>query len=125
MTRPPDDAGMTAYGVAHLYDPKLNEDVIEYIDRIQATMEPFGGRFLVHGPDVRVVEGEWPGTIVILEFPDLEQATAWYESEAYQAILPLRTGSIDGAVVLVEGVPDDYDPTATAARYRAALGLPA
>ncbi len=112
---------MTAYGVAHLYNPTINEDVLEYIERIQATMEPFGGRFLVHGPDVRVVEGDWPGTIVIVEFPDVERATAWYGSEAYQAILAKRTDHIDGAVIVVEGVPEGYDATATAARYRAAI----
>jgi uncharacterized protein (DUF1330 family) len=112
---------MTAYGLAHLHDPDLNEDVVEYIDRIQATMDPFGGRFLAHGPEVRVAEGAWPGTVVLLEFPDAGAATAWYESEAYQEILPLRTRHIRGDVILFEGVPDGYDPRRTAARYRAAL----
>jgi uncharacterized protein (DUF1330 family) len=113
--------GMTAYGLAHLHDPDLNEDVIDYIDRIQATMDPFGGRFLAHGPDVHVAEGTWPGTVVLLEFPDAGSATAWYLSEAYQEILPLRTRHIRGDVILFDGVPDGYDPRRTAAHYRAAL----
>ena len=112
---------MTAYALAHLHDPNLDEDVVDYIDRIQATMDPFGGRFLVHGADVQVLEATWPGTVVLLEFPDVPTATAWYGSEAYQAILPLRTRHIDGSVVLVDGVPEGYDARMTAARYRAAL----
>ena len=95
---------MTAYGVAHLYDPKLNEDVPEYVDRIQATMDPFGGRFLVHGPDVRVVEGEWPGTIVIIEFPDLDAARGWYESGDYAPLRELRRSASTTDIVVVEGV---------------------
>ena len=70
---------------------------------------------------MRVLEGAWPGTVVLLEFPDADAATAWYESEAYQAILPLRTRHIDGDVILFDGVPERYDPRRTAAHYRAAL----
>lgn len=111
---------MAAYALAHLYDPDpLNPEVIEYIDRIQSTLDPFGGRFLVHGTTVEVREGEWPGTVVIIEFPTSDDARAWYESPAYQEILPLRTNNIRGAAILAEGVPDGYDPTRLAAALRA------
>ena len=113
---------MTAYAIAHLRTPQINDDVLEYIERIQATLDPHGGRFLVHGADVDVKEGPWPGTIVVVGFPDLAAAQAWYASPAYQAILPLRTDHIDGSAVIVDGVPDDYDPSATAARLRALAG---
>ena len=62
---------MTAYTLAHLRTPQINADVLDYIERIQATMDPYGGRFLVHGAPVEVREGSWPGTVVILEFPDI------------------------------------------------------
>jgi uncharacterized protein (DUF1330 family) len=109
---------MPAYGLAHLRTPQINDDVLEYIERIQATLDPFGGRFLVHGPQVEVVEGAWPGSVVILEFPDADAARTWYESPAYQEILPLRTRHIDGDVIIVDGVPPDYDPARTAAMLR-------
>src|SRR6476660_6244862 len=98
-----------AYAIAHLHNPTVNDDVVEYLERIQDTMDPFGGRFLVHGPAVEAVEGEWPGTIVILTFPDLDAARAWYRSAAYQEILHLRTDHIDGVAILAEGVPPEYD----------------
>jgi uncharacterized protein (DUF1330 family) len=109
---------MPAYALAHLRTPQINDEVLEYIERIQATLDPFDGRFLVHGAEVDVKEGPWPGTVVIIEFPDAGAAQAWYHSPAYQAILPLRTGNIDGSTLIVEGVAPGYDPAHTAAALR-------
>ena len=92
----------SAYAIAHLRTPQLNDDVLDYLERIQATLDPFGGRFLVHGAEVEVIEGTWPGTIVIIEFPGVDEAHRWYESRAYQEILPLRTDHIDGEAIIVE-----------------------
>ena len=107
-----------AYAIAHLRTPQINDDVLEYIERIQSTMDPHGGRFIVHGATVEVIEGHWPGTIVIIEFPSVDEARAWYASPAYQAILPLRTGNIDGDTLIVQGVSPDYDAAHTAALLR-------
>jgi uncharacterized protein (DUF1330 family) len=111
---------MSAYALGHLYDPNYPPDVIDYLDRIQDTMDPFGGRFIVHNPTVDVREGEWPGSVVILEFPTVEQARAWYESPDYQEILPLRTRHIRTDAIIVEGVSADYDIRATATALRRA-----
>ncbi|MFD7083216.1 DUF1330 domain-containing protein [Streptomyces sp. NPDC002181] len=114
---------MTAYAIAHIRPETLNEDVLRYIEEIQSTMDPFEGRFLVHGTEVEVLEGPFPGTVVVIAFPDVERARAWYASEAYQAILPLRTDHIPGEVILVDGVPPGYDAAKTAARLRAEAGF--
>ncbi|MFI7708144.1 DUF1330 domain-containing protein [Nonomuraea sp. NPDC049480] len=112
---------MTAYAVAHLRDPEeLHEDVCQYLERVQSTLDPFGGRFLVHGAPVEVREGNWPGGLVIIEFPSIEQARAWYDSPAYRDILRLRTDHIPGDVVLVDGVEPDHDSAAMGAAMRAA-----
>lgn len=110
---------MPAYGIAHLRTPQTNDDVLEYIERIQATMDPFGGRFLVHGATVDVIEGDWPGTVVVVEFPSMDDLRAWYDSPHYQAIMRLRTDHIDGDLIMVDGVAPDYDAAHTAARLRA------
>ncbi|WBB56747.1 DUF1330 domain-containing protein [Verrucosispora sp. WMMD573] len=110
---------MPAFALAHLRNPQVNEDILTYLERIQATLEPFGGRFVVHGPEVDVREGEWPGSVVILEFPDRQQAHAWYDSPAYQEILPLRTRHIDASAIIFDGVGPGYDPGQTAAALRA------
>ena len=111
----------TAYAVAHLRTPTLNEDVVEYLERIQGTMDPFGGRFAVHVPNLEIREGSWEGTLVILTFPNIEAARGWYDSPAYQEILHLRTDHIDGDTLLVEGVAPDYDVHHTAEAFRQAL----
>ncbi|MFF5974069.1 DUF1330 domain-containing protein [Streptomyces sp. NPDC012769] len=114
---------MTAYALANLTPDAaaLHEDVFLYIERIQATLAPFGGRFLVHGaPRRETLEGDWPGALVMIAFPTYDDARAWYDSEPYQALIPLRTRHIPGDVLLIDGVPDDYDPATTAAAMRAA-----
>ncbi|MET9349552.1 DUF1330 domain-containing protein [Streptomyces termitum] len=113
---------MTAYALARLRpEPVLDPEVLDYMDRVQATLDPFGGRFLVHGaPRREVLEGRWPEALVIIGFPTYAQARAWYDSEPYQALLPLRTRHMPGDVLLVDGTPDGYDPAATAAALRAA-----
>jgi len=111
---------MKGYAIAHLRTPTGNDEVYDYLERIQSTMDPFGGRFVVHGPQVDVREGPWPGTIVILEFPGVEQARQWYDSPAYQEILPLRTRNIEGETIIVEGVRDGHDPAKMAAAMRSA-----
>ncbi|MEU5211124.1 DUF1330 domain-containing protein [Streptomyces sp. NPDC020742] len=109
---------MSAFAIAHLRPAAAHPDIAEYVERIQATMAPFGGRFRVHNAQVEVVEGDWPGFVVVIEFPGLDEARAWYASPAYQEILPLRTRHIQGDLVLVPGVAPDYDATATPADRR-------
>lgn len=109
---------MTAYALAHLRHTTVHEDVLDYIERIQATLVPYAGRFLVHGPDVHVMEGAWPGTLVVIEFPDLATARSWYASPAYQEILPLRTSHVAADAIVFEGVPADYDPAVKARELR-------
>lgn len=115
---------MTAYAFAHLRNGPMHDDLLEYMDRIQATLDPFEGRFLVHGGTVEVREGVWPGDVVIIEFPDLATASSWYDSAAYQELKPLRTRHLDGEVILVEGVSADYDPARKATAIREATGEP-
>lgn len=109
---------MSAYAIAHLQHVEPHPDIADYIERITATFEPFGGRFLVHGAAHEVKEGSWPGHVVVIGFPTLEEARAWWDSPAYREIAPLRSRHIDGDIILVPGVPDDYDPTLTAAAMR-------
>lgn len=62
-----------------------------YTSQTPDTLARYGGRFVVRGGAYQTLEGDWqPKRIVLIEFPSVEQATAWYHSEEYQAILPLR-----------------------------------
>ncbi|MEU6145226.1 DUF1330 domain-containing protein [Streptomyces sp. NPDC047081] len=112
---------MTAYAIAHLREATPHPEIAEYIERIPATFEPYGGRFLVHGSQHEVKEGSWPGHVVVIGFPGMDEARDWWDSAAYQEIAPLRSRHIVGDIVLVPGVPDGYDPAVTAKALRAAM----
>lgn len=99
---------MTAYAIAYLRSVDLNEQVADYLRRIDETLVPCDGAFLVHGTEHETVEGDLPGAIIVIGFPDLARARGWYDSPAYRAILPLRTDNSEGVALLVDGVPPGY-----------------
>ena len=64
-----------------------------------------GGRFVVRGGEMAVLEGDWnPKRLVVVEFDDLEAAKRFYESPEYQAAMKLREGAADLNMVAVEGI---------------------
>jgi uncharacterized protein (DUF1330 family) len=113
---------MSAYGMAHIRTIDFNEEVVEYLRRIDATLPDYEGRFIVHGQIPEVLDGTFEGVIVVIEFPDVERARAWYESEPYAAIAPYRINNSDGGAFVVDGVDEDYRAESYIAK---ALGQPA
>jgi uncharacterized protein (DUF1330 family) len=99
---------MTAYAIAQLRKVDQNDEIREYLARIDDTLAPYRGRFLVHGSVPEVMDGDLPGVIVLIEFPDADSARAWYGSPGYQAILPFRVNNSDGGAALLHAVPDGY-----------------
>lgn len=99
---------MTAYAIANLRTVDFNDEITDYLLRIDATLEPYEGRFLVHGATPEQMDGDLTGAVVVIAFPDSGRAHAWYSSPAYQAILPLRTRNAVGGAVIVDGVPEGY-----------------
>ncbi|WP_322030459.1 DUF1330 domain-containing protein [Paraburkholderia sp. J76] len=95
---------MTAYAIAHLRDVELCPAIVEYLEKIDATLAPFGGRFIIHGGRVEQLEGKFSGDLIMIEFASREIARAWYCSSAYQAILPLRTEHSRGDAFLIDQV---------------------
>ena len=87
----------------------LNVDDWEGYDRYRSqvvpTLEPFGAKVLVRGGAFTTVEGEMPfERIVVLEFPSRDAAEAWYRSDAYQAVLPIRLAASRCQFVIVDAV---------------------
>lgn len=102
---------MTTYAIAHLRDVSMGPEIVAYLERIDDTLRPFGGRFLVHGGPYATLEGDWRGDLVILSFPDRASVEGWYDSPAYRAILDLRTRNARGEVILVDDVGADHRAT--------------
>ena len=77
----------------------------EYTRQVPASLEPFGGRFIVRGGRTETVEGDWsPQRLVIIEFPSLDQARAWYESAEYGPARSLRWELARANLLFVDGV---------------------
>ena len=95
---------MPAYAVAHLRNVRIGPEIVEYLQQIDATLEPFGGHFIIHGGSVNLLEGDWSGDLIVIAFRDRETADAWYVSGAYQAILKLRTNNAEGDTFIIQGV---------------------
>ena len=99
---------MTSYAIGILNDVNMGPAIVEYLERIDATLAPFGGHFVVHGAEPTMLEGTSPGTVVVIEFPDRAKAEGWYASAAYQAIVTLRTDNSASTVFLIDGVGRDH-----------------
>ena len=95
---------MAAYAIAEV-DVSDTEMFKIYMDLVPKTVEKFGGRYLVRGGEMEVIEGEWsPKRLVIIEFEDLDRGMEWYKSEEYSQALRLRHKSAQTNFVFIEGV---------------------
>ncbi len=102
---------MTAYAIGHLIEVRMGPEIVRYLEEIDATLAPFGGRFIIHGERPEVKEGRWTGDLIVIAFPDIAAARAWYDSPAYREILPYRTRNAEGVVALIDGTPGDHRAT--------------
>ena len=91
-------------GQFDIHDP---DAYVDYRAQTPKTIEKYGGTFLVRAGRLETLEGEPPlPRIVVIEFPSFAQAKAWYESEDYQKLIPIRQRAASGRSFLVEG-PED------------------
>ena len=114
---------MTTYLINHLRIPNgvPNSDGLTYLENVEATFKPFGGRWLVLDAPVEVLEGAWPGSVALMEFPDMNAAKNWYHSPEYQKILTLRTDNAISDLILVDPVRPGFTSAEWARQIRTAL----
>ena len=84
----------------------LNKDGYgEYAKKVPETVRAYGGKFLARGGDTVVLDGDPTGNRnVIIEFPSIDTAKAWYFSREYQEIVHGRLQNAKGYLLIVEGV---------------------
>ena len=96
-----------AYVIAHLTLTNPDRFMSEYMSKVGAVVEAFGGKYLVRGGEFSYQEGESLGDITaVLEFPSRDAAHAWESSEQYQAIVKARTENTAGPFIIIDGVPE-------------------
>ena len=95
---------MAAYAVVNVRvtDPVRYE---EYRSKVPATIASYGGRYLVRGGALEVLEGEWdPERLVVLEFESIGRLREWYDSPEYAPLKRLRQEAAATQLVVVEGL---------------------
>lgn len=95
---------MAAYVIAQVEvtDP---ESFARYREMVPATLESYGGRFIVRGGKTEPLEGDWnPSRLVVIQFDSVERAKAWWASEEYAEAKALRQRSANTKLTVVEGL---------------------
>jgi len=77
----------------------------DYKAMVPPSLEAYGGRFVVRGGKVETLEGDWaPKRFVMVEFPSVERAKAWWASEEYAEAKALRQATAKTQMIVVQGV---------------------
>jgi len=95
---------MPAYVIVEvsIHDSEAYE---EYKKLTPAAIAAYNGRFVVRGGATTTLEGEWsPERIVVLEFPSVEQANIWWNSEIYSKAKVIRQRAAKTKMIIVEGI---------------------
>jgi len=95
---------MAAYVIAEIRITDA-EKFEEYRAKVPATLEKHGGRYIVRGGEIRLLEGgPQPSRLSVLEFESAERAVEWYESEDYRPLIQIRQAASESRLVLVKGI---------------------
>ncbi len=96
---------MAAYVVVFRDEMKNPDQYAAYGQKAMASFAGHDAKVLVANGAVIPLEGEAPNGVVVIEFPTVEAAKAWYYSPAYQAAVGERLAATTGRAVIAEGLP--------------------
>jgi uncharacterized protein (DUF1330 family) len=95
---------MSAYVIVEV-SIQNHSEYEEYKKLTPAAIAAFNGRFVVRGGQTTTLEGDWnPERIVILEFPTIQRANEWWNSELYNKAKEIRQRAAKTKMIIVEGV---------------------
>lgn len=78
----------------------------EYVAKVPAIIEQYGGKYLVRGGRVIPLMGGWnPERVILIEFDRIEKVQSCYQSKEYLEIAPLREHSTTARSIIIEGYP--------------------
>jgi uncharacterized protein (DUF1330 family) len=95
------------YVVAEVAVHDMDVFAKEYGPKLPATLQPYGGKFLVAGGKLTALEGDTPQRFVIIAFDSVDKARSWYDSPAYQELVAVRKRASTAKLFIAEGVPNN------------------
>ncbi len=112
---------MSAYIIAQV-DVRDRQRYGEYMKHTPRVIAQYGGRFIVRGGPMTTLEGPEPTRrMVVIEFPTVDAAKAFYASPEYAPVKPLREGAGEGSFVAVDGYAPDAWTEALAASQQLSI----
>jgi len=101
---------MAAYIIVEV-DVHDHEQYEDYKKLTPGSLKPYEGKFIVRGGQAENLEGDWqPKRIVVLEFPSVARAKAWWASEEYAPAKSLRQRTSTTRMIVVEGLTPGVHP---------------
>lgn len=94
---------MKAYVIVEV---SITDQIIyeEYKKLTPAAIAAFEGKFIVRGGRTETLEGDWqPERMVVVEFPSVDKARAWWHSDQYAKARAIRQHSAHTKMLLIEG----------------------
>jgi len=96
---------MPAYVIAHTGNFRDAAALDEYRRRNTDAVAHHGGRFLVRGGDVQVLEGTWDHErCFLMQFADADSSRGWYQSDEYAPLKAMRQAASSTMMILVPGI---------------------
>jgi len=95
---------MPAYLISQIevHDAKGYED---YRRLVGPSLAKYGGKFVVRGGKIEVLEGNWaPKRVVICEFESADRAREWYHSAEYRPAMDIRQKTATAQIIIVDGL---------------------
>jgi uncharacterized protein (DUF1330 family) len=95
---------MPAYLISQIevHDPTGYE---EYRKLVGPSLAKYGGKFVVRGGKIEVLEGTWtPKRVVICEFESADRAREWYHSPEYKPAMDIRQKTASAQIIVVDGL---------------------
>ncbi len=97
---------MAAYVIVRVLEVRGLAWLAEYRPKTEALVKKHSGKFLAGGGVKESLEGsgKLPSNIVVIEFPSMDHAKAWYNDPEYAPLIKLRQSSASAEIDLVEGL---------------------
>ncbi|WP_220038040.1 DUF1330 domain-containing protein [Curtobacterium sp. MCBD17_032] len=94
-----------AYSITEVLEVLDPAGAQRYAELTPATVEQFGGRFVVLGAQPTVAEGDAGVVVAVVEWPDMEALQTWYDSDAYAPARAIAATAVRRRLVFLPGVP--------------------
>tara|TARA_E500000318_G_scaffold1962_1_gene2599 strand:+ start:7486 stop:7701 length:216 start_codon:yes stop_codon:yes gene_type:complete len=57
---------MPVFAIGHLTAVSMGPEIVQYLERIDATLAPFQGHFRIHGAQPECIKGQWEGDLIVI-----------------------------------------------------------